>query len=551
VPDIVLVQPPIEDFFLTAKRTVPYGLALIAAALEQSGFSVEIIDGLATGRSRVISRPPEMEYLEPFYGRPDVSPFGLFHHYRHFGYSFAYLAQRVRKSGAFLAGISALFTPYHEMALKTAAAIRQACPEIRIVVGGHHATVLPQSVLAAKEVDFVIRGEGEEAIVALAQWLRQGGRPAADTLAKISGLAWRRPEGDPVIPPPAVVENLTAQPRPANHLLKSSFYRRRGRGSIVVSASRGCPFDCGYCAVNRDSWQPYRRRPVTAVLDEIQNEWERQEIGFIDFEDENLSLEREWFIELLAGLTKLRRKRKFEVRAMNGLFPPSLDDELLTLLPAAGFRTLNLAVVSCNRDQLARFRRPDVDPAHARVVATAARLGLETVSYLIAAAPGQTAASSLTDLLRLFRRRTLIGLSIFYPVPGSREYERAASSGLLPERLSLLRSSALPLNQDGVCSRIEAATLLRLSRIANFIRYLDQTGLELPRPERFPKKARPAAIIPTPLPDLLSERTRQGIELLAWFLADGRIRGLTPAGEIYEHTVARTLTRQFQNTILS
>ena len=40
MPDILLIQPPIKDFYLTRKRTVPYGLACLAASLEQAGFSV-------------------------------------------------------------------------------------------------------------------------------------------------------------------------------------------------------------------------------------------------------------------------------------------------------------------------------------------------------------------------------------------------------------------------------------------------------------------------------------------------------------------------------
>jgi len=50
--DVLLVQPPIRDFYLTAKRTIPYGLASIAAALSQSGFTVALADALATRRAR-------------------------------------------------------------------------------------------------------------------------------------------------------------------------------------------------------------------------------------------------------------------------------------------------------------------------------------------------------------------------------------------------------------------------------------------------------------------------------------------------------------------
>ena len=77
MPDILLIQPPIRDFYLTAKRTMPYGLASIAAGLRQAGFTVAILDGLATSRSRIISWPANMDYLKPFFGRAN-SPYARY-----------------------------------------------------------------------------------------------------------------------------------------------------------------------------------------------------------------------------------------------------------------------------------------------------------------------------------------------------------------------------------------------------------------------------------------------------------------------------------------
>ena len=125
MPQILLVQPPIRDFYLTAKRTIPYGLACIAGALQHEGFSVDILDGLAAARSRIIAIPETLSYLQPYYGREDCSPFALFHQYRHFGYSIEHLARQARLSEPFMVGISSLFTPYANEALKTAAAIKR------------------------------------------------------------------------------------------------------------------------------------------------------------------------------------------------------------------------------------------------------------------------------------------------------------------------------------------------------------------------------------------------------------------------------------------
>ena len=536
--DIVLLQPPIEDFFLTAKRTIPYGLACIGASLEEQGFSVAIIDALATNKSRVISWPEEMAYLAPHFGRPDTSPFALFHKYRHFGYSFAHLGKLVRQSGAFLVGISALFTPYHESALQAAIAVKKQHPDCRIVVGGHHATALPETVMECPAVDYVIRGEGESALPQLARALKNGRADDPDLLSKIPGLVLRRQDGTLHIGEPAVINDPDSSPLPATYLLKQSFYRRKQQGSAVIMASRGCPLRCSYCAVSADSGLPYRKRGVASVLREIERAVVAENAGFIDFEDENLTIDRPWFMELIAGIPALRKNRDFELRAMNGLYPPSLDETMIIAMRDAGFRTLNLAVGSFDRDQLKRFRRPDVGPAHDQVLKLCQKHGLDAVSYVIAGAPGQQAETSLNDLLRLAGQNTIAGLSVFYPAPGSFDYKRAADLGILPAHLSLMRSSALPLNHT--TSRLETVTLLRLSRIINFIKSLQKDQIALPASR--------------PFCDLnlseISERTERGLLLLSWFFADGIIRGITPEGEVYEHSTAFDLSDRFIHEFL-
>ncbi len=107
---ILLVQPPIRDFYLTRKRTMPHGLACMAAPLLADGFDVRILDALASSRTRKRAMPPEMDYLTPHFGRPDCSPFGLFGRYQHFGLSYGRIGRLAHESGAFLVGISSLFT---------------------------------------------------------------------------------------------------------------------------------------------------------------------------------------------------------------------------------------------------------------------------------------------------------------------------------------------------------------------------------------------------------------------------------------------------------
>ena len=319
-------------------------------------------------------------------------------------------------------------------------------------------------------------------------------------------------------------------PIPDLELVDRRFYRRMGRASAVVVAGRGCPLGCSYCAVGGAAWLPHRLRPVDHVLSEIEAAVGRG-AGFVDFEDENLSLDRGWFLSLLDGLVARFGERALELRAMNGLYPPSLDAEAVAAMARAGFTALNLSLGSTDPAQLRRFRRPDVRPGFDRALALAERHGLAAVGYIVVGAPHQSAPASVDDLLWLAERRVLAGVSVFYPAPGSRDYETCRELGLLPAAFGRMRSTALPVAHT--TTRLESATLLRLGRILNFMKQLIDRGLPLPSPQ-----AAAGAIDP-------GDRLAAGRALLGWFLADGQVRGITPEGEVYAHAVAPRLVDRF------
>jgi anaerobic magnesium-protoporphyrin IX monomethyl ester cyclase len=525
--DILLIQPPIYDFYLTAKRTVPYGLACIAAGLIEAGFSVEILDALATSKSRVLPLPPEMSYLQPYYGRSDRSPFALFHDYKHYGCRFDALGQQVKRAQPFLVGISSLFTAYAAEAVKTAQIVKAYQPQCITVLGGHHPTALPERVMESAAVDFVVRGEGERPMALLARALRNG-----TDYRDIPGLVFRQPDGRLHVGDPAVMADPAGYPLPAIELLDWRYYRRGKKVSTTVVASRGCPLNCSYCSVGASSASIYRRRSVESVIDEIENAVKQHAVGFIDFEDENLALNREWFLALLDAITRRFKGYSLELRAMNGLLPCSLDGPVIGAMKTAGFNILNLSLGTTAAGQLKRFRRPDVVDAFEQALASAEAYDLEAVGYIIVGAPFQKPDDSLADLIYLAQQRVLIGTSVFYPAPGSADYTVCAAMGLLPENFACMRSSALPLSH--ATTRQESITLLRLSRIINFMKSLIDSGRPIPTPAPASRN----------LP-LVKNRQAAGIKLLQYFLHDGRIRGISPQGDVFEHEISLKLSQKF------
>lgn len=528
---IVLVQPPIQDFYLTAKRTIPYGLAGIAASLKKAGYKVTLIDALATAKAKNIDLPEKFSFLTPFYGKKDRSLFSLFHQFKHFGYSFQHIAATVNKINPMAVGISSSFTPYFSEAVKTAREIKKWVPDSKIILGGHHPTQFPEQVLAHDCVDFVLRGEGEISMVQLCDVLRN----KAD-LKKVPGIGLKKEKGY-FISDPSWVNDLNILPLPDTDLINHRFYQRNQLSAITIVSSRGCPFKCSYCCVSAaSSHVPFRQRSVESVVAEISTQLETKEIGFIDFEDENISLNKKWFMALLSELQTLFAGRPVELRAMNGLYPPTLDEEIIKMMRKTGFTTLNLSVGSTSKVQLDRFNRPDVRSAFETVLKLAAQYHLPAASYLIAGAPGQDPQTTLADLIFLAQQKTIIGLSIYYPAPGSADYQKCRDQDLLPDDFRLMRSAAFPIDQK--TSRIQSVTLLRLARIINYMKRLIKETGKLPDPEPFPSVHHEPFINS-------SDRYQLSEKLLQYFLHDGVIRGVDGDGRIYSHCIDLKLTRQF------
>ncbi len=101
-----------------------------------------------------------------------------------------------------------------------------------------------------------------------------------------------------------------------------------------------------------------------------------------------------------------------------------------------------------------------------------------------------------------------------------------------------MRSTTIPI--EDTTSRLEAVTLLRLSRILNFIKHLVDINGHIPLPEVFTKKATL----------LTNDRRTLSTQLLQWFLHDGLIRGVTPEGDVFTHAVDQKLTQDFIKEML-
>ena len=191
---ILLLNMPVK-FNSWQNLEMPLGIAYIASELEKHGHNVEIIDY-------------------------EVEPFGKIE-----------FQNILNSSKPEVIGVSFRSSSYAS-AKNICSLIRQTNPDIKIALGGHHATAFPEDTLKDMNVDFIIRQEGEYVMARLLEALN-----GDDDLDKIKALTYRK--GEMIInnEPGEFIEDLDALSFPAWHLLPIERYVT---GSILTS--RGCPF---------------------------------------------------------------------------------------------------------------------------------------------------------------------------------------------------------------------------------------------------------------------------------------------------------------------
>ncbi len=462
---ILLIQPPVIDFYRTSIRTQPIGLAYLAASLKRHGHEVEILD-CQTEEKRAIPLPPELSYLKEFYPFNDRSPFKLYTGFYHFGMGWEEIKKEIEGSEADIFGISSSFTTYHGEALQVAKLIKEWNSKKVVVMGGSHVSCDPRGVLKSPFVDYVILGEGEFRFPALIEQIQRGkGKEPSD----LDGVGYQTDGEIRIHPLQRFIEDLNSLPFPERRLLDLDRYRIGRKRSTMMITSRGCPHGCAYCSAHLVMGSSFRVRRPKNILQEMIECRQQYGIEVFDIEDDNFSFDLKRAKKLMALILKAFGERGIELSAMNGISFASLDGELLSMMKRAGFRTLNLSFVSNERLTQERLGRPHPLIGFEDLLREAEKVGLNVIAYAILGIPGQTIGEMLDTLIDLMGKRVLIGPSIYYPTPGTPLFQKCSKGEILPPHSIQWRSSALPVETE-TFDRLDMVTLLRLVRVINFVK---------------------------------------------------------------------------------
>lgn len=438
---VLLVQPSIEDFYITSQRLQPAGLLYLASFLNAHGHHADLLDCLYPFSETVIELDPKLSYVKEFF-IPDLMPTGIFNSYKHFGLDEKGLKEKLSGWKYDVYGISCNFCAYYRQALETAKAIRETHSDAIIICGGNAVPVLYETFLKSGFFDIAVFGEGETTLLDL---LENNLNPESiPNIAYLqSGVILRNPER----------KNFDINSSCLNlDKIDPENYKIGKRRSLSVVSSRGCPYRCTYCTAGLNCLNGYRQMYMEKFRGIIDENIKRYDIGALNIEDENFTYDRDYAVEFLEW--KIKHHPALRLYFMNGLAWQDLDSGLLRSLKKADLYNLNLSLVERNAGYLGR--KSD-EIRFLEIVKTGKDIGLAVTIYIIAGIPGQKKENLRETIEWLHSLGVVIGYSVYYPVPGTPLFDthirlfkdidpvQMRSTALTPDQVDLTRKDLADL----------------------------------------------------------------------------------------------------------
>lgn len=256
----------------------------------------------------------------------------------------SHIREQLSQLSPTMIGISCLTTAHFSFMRQVAIMARDMFPAAKIILGGVHATLFAKEILHnCPEFDYIILGEGEDQIAALAKSMAED---ALDDVSHIQSFAWRTALGDIVLNKRQnYIENLDSVPFPAWDLVNfseyyrdhSQWYNPRGHDikiSIPIMATRSCPYNCNFCSAHKTMGRGFRKRTPENVVNEMQFHVDTYGHRYFGFVDDNLTLEKKYVMAVCNEI--VRRKLDIQFESYNGYNIASIDEDIIHALTSAG-----------------------------------------------------------------------------------------------------------------------------------------------------------------------------------------------------------------------
>jgi radical SAM superfamily enzyme YgiQ (UPF0313 family) len=385
--DILLVNAPIKDITSHASASPPLGLAYIASVLLKDGYDVSTIDFNVSGLDN--------HALEGLLEQKRPYILGISAHTE------TYL------SGLIIAGIA-----------------KRMHPGITTVMGGTHPTVMYEEVAKERNIDIVVRGEGELTILELAACLIRN----KGSLPQIKGIAYRKDGVLRTTPERPFIVDIDQLPFPARELFPTHGY---GFPARVLGSRGGCPFNCPFCAVN-NIWKGARRfRSPENVAEEVLYIFENLKTREINFADDTFTLNREHVMRLCGLSKKIRQAFPWSWTCATRV--DLVDRELLEKMYESGCHYITFGVEAGSQEILDSIGKKITLDQVRKAVSAALDIGMGVNCSFMFPHPKDTRETICEQkkfMKELSHMEAGISLAFTTPYPGTYYYEHANELGI-------------------------------------------------------------------------------------------------------------------------
>lgn len=382
--DVVLFSPINTQLGLFKRfvpRSIPIGLGIIAGFLEENGISVKFVDQdlIKLDLSKI------REIMEKC-NRPRI------------------------------AGISVM-TANIANGAKIAEMIKLVDRKSTVILGGIHTTVMPDEVLEDKNVDFIIKGEGEYPMLELVKQIKSGKvNPAV-----LENVGYREDGKNVYTKSASKMVDINKIPMFPYHMFDPSDYNL---GFILTS--RGCPFDCIFCSQRAITQRMYRYVESERVIEELDFLVNKMKQPNVTFFDDYFTGHKKRVFELCEMIKKrgLHKKASFGAQTRGD----SIDKELLETMLSANFNGLMFGVETASERLMKLINKNETVQENIDAIRLAKQLGFGVEATFIFGFPTET----FQDRLDAFMIAVETGLdkarfNNVTPYPGTQLYEMVLS----------------------------------------------------------------------------------------------------------------------------
>jgi len=379
----------------------PLGLLYIGAVLEEEGIEVSIV-------------PADVRRL----GWKDIE-------------------REIKDFGADIIGVTST-TENRFQSFKLVRLAKKARPRALTVMGGPHASMAASDCVSRiPELDLVVRGEGERTMVDLCRWVAAGKDPAA--LASVAGIAYRDGDRALLTPPRPPIQNLDSLPNPAFHLVPFEEYNFTfpvpGEGelpAVNVMTSRGCPFNCNFCATPVNWGRHVRMRSPEHVVEEIEFLVRKYGIRVIFFFDDTFNANP----GRVESLCDLILERGLDIRWKCDVRIDLIDRPLLAKMKRAGLFHLSFGLEAGSeriRNEIVR-KKVDTRDFH-NLVRWCRELEVIPNVFFIFSHPTETweEAQETLRIIEGYGEGIEASIAVLHVYPGTPLEQTAKQTGVLPE----------------------------------------------------------------------------------------------------------------------